>query len=108
MIKNLSRLLRSSNSKHHHQQRFCLNCLQGFHSEESRNKHFEYFIDHEAVRIDMPEENSFVRFHHGQYQFKVPFVIYSDFEAVLQGSEEETELDPEAPHAKKNQLPHSL
>ena len=23
----------------------------------------------------MPEENSFVRFHSGQYQFKVPFTI---------------------------------
>ena len=48
----------------------------------------------------MPEENSFVRFHSGQYQFKVPFTIYSDFKAILQISEEETELDPEAPYTK--------
>ena len=41
-------------------------------------------MDNEAVRIDMPEENSFVRFHSGQYQFKVPFAIYSDFEAILE------------------------
>ena len=38
----------------------------------ARNKHFEYYEDNEAVRVDMPKENSFVRFHHGQYQFKVP------------------------------------
>ena len=37
----------------------------------------------------MPEENSFVRFHGGQYQFKVPFAIYADFEVILQ---EETEI----------------
>ena len=48
-------------------------------------------MDNEAVWIDMPEENSFVRFHSGQYQFKVPFTIYSDLEAILQ-EEEETEL----------------
>ena len=40
-IKNLSWLLTSSNSEHQHQQHFCLNCLQGFHSEASRNKHFK-------------------------------------------------------------------
>ena len=44
----------------------------------------------------MPEENSFMRFHGGQYQFKVPFAIYSDLEAILekplQGLEEVTEL----------------
>ena len=28
----------------------------------------------------MPEENSFVRFYSGQYQFKVSFAIYVDFE----------------------------
>ena len=48
----------------------------------------------------MPDKNSFIRFHSGQYQFKVPFVIYADFEAILQGLEEDTELDPEAPYMK--------
>ena len=32
-IKSLSRLLGNSNRKHGHKQHFCLNCLQGFHSE---------------------------------------------------------------------------
>ena len=39
----------------------------------------------------MPKENSFVTFYSGQYQFKVLFVTYSDFEAILQ-EEEETKL----------------
>ena len=60
-------------------------------SQRSIQKHYEYCIDHEAVRIDMSEENSFVRFHSGQYQlqFKAPFAIYADFEAILR---EETEI----------------
>ena len=74
-IKNLSRLLGSSNNSDEHQQHFRLNYLQGFQSKGSRNKHYEYCVDNEAVKIDMPEEISFVRFYSGQYQFKVPFAI---------------------------------
>ena len=82
-IKSLSRLHGSSNSKHGYEQHFCLNCLQGFHSEESRDNHFEYCKDNEAVRIKMPKEGSFMKFHDGKNQFKVPFAIYADLEAIL-------------------------
>ena len=41
----------------------------------------------------MPQENFFMRLHSGQYQFKVPFIIYLDFEVILQ-SLEETDSDP--------------
>ena len=54
VIKNLCQLLGSSNE---HRQQFFLNCLQGFHSEATRDKHYEYCIDNESVRIDMTEEN---------------------------------------------------
>ena len=37
-VKSLTRLLSSSNSKHKRKQHFCLNCLQGFSLEESRDK----------------------------------------------------------------------
>ena len=94
VIKSLSRLLGSSNSKHKRKQHFCLNCLQGFHSEESRDNHFEYCKDNEAVRIEMPKEGSFVEFHNGQNQFKVPFTMYADFEAILK-PKVLIELDPE-------------
>ena len=87
-IKCLSRLLGSSNSKHKRKQHFCLNCLQGFHSEESRDKHFEYCKGNEAVRIEIPKEGSFVEFHDGQNQFKVPFTMYADFEAILKPTKE--------------------
>ena len=40
-IKSLSRLLGDCNSKHWHKQHFCLNCLQGFHSEECRDNHLK-------------------------------------------------------------------
>ena len=31
----------------------------------------------------MPKEGSFMEFHDGQNQFKVPFIMYADFEAIL-------------------------
>ena len=51
-IKSLTRLLASSNSKHGHKQHFCLNCLQGFSLDESRDKHLEYCKNNEAVSKD--------------------------------------------------------
>ena len=99
-IKSLSRLLGSSNSKHGHKQHFCLNCLQGFHSEKSRDNHFEYCKDNEAVRIEMPKEGSFVEFHEGQNQFKVPFAMCADLEAILMPTEE-SNFNPEKPYTKE-------
>ena len=83
VIKSLTRLLASSSSKHGHKQNFCPNYLQGFSLEESRDKHYEYCKNNEAVRIEMPKEGSFMEFHDGQNQFKVPFTMYADFEANL-------------------------
>ena len=83
MIKSLSRLSVGSNSKHGHKKHFCMNCLQGFHSEESEDKHFKYCKDSDPVRIEMPKKSSFVTFHDEQNQFKVPFVMYAAFEAIL-------------------------
>ena len=78
---------RSSNSKHKCKQHFCMNCLQGFPTEISRDNHFEYCKDNKAVRIEMPKESSLINFHDGQYQFKVPFTMYADFESILKPTE---------------------
>ena len=78
-IKSLSRLLGSRNTRHKCKQYFCLNCLQGFHSEASKDKHYTYCKDNESVKIEMPELGSFVKFHDGQNQLKVPFMMYVEF-----------------------------
>ena len=82
-IKSLSRLFGGRNTRHTHKQYFCLNCLQGFYSELSRDKHYEYCKDNKAVKIEMPKLGSFIEFHNGQNQFKVPFTMYADFEVIL-------------------------
>ena len=82
-IKSLSRLLSRSNSKHHGKQHFCTNCLQSFTLESSRDKHQVYCKDNEAIRVEMPRKGSTVEFYDGQNQFKVPFIMYADFELIL-------------------------
>ena len=42
-----------------------------------------------------------MRFHSGQYQFRVPFVIYSEFQAIFQSSEDEIELNSETPYMRE-------
>ena len=93
-IKTLSRLLGSSNSKDGHKQHFCLNCLQGFHSEESRDIHFEYCKDNKEVRIEMPKESSFVEFHDGQNQLKVPFTMYARLRGYPRTNKSQIQLQP--------------
>ena len=83
-IKSLSRLLTSSNTKRKCKQHFCMNCLQGFAQESSRDQHQVYCEDNESVRVEMPKQGSTVEFKDGQNQFKVPFIMYADFESILE------------------------
>ena len=83
-IKSLSRLLKSSNTKHKCKQHFCMNCLQGLTQESSRDQHQVYCEDNESVRVEMPKQGSTVEFKDGQNQFKVPFIMYADFESILE------------------------
>ena len=46
-IKSLSRLLSKQNCKHKEAQHFCLNCLQEFWEESSRDEHVRYCNNNE-------------------------------------------------------------
>ena len=83
-IKSLSRLLSKQNSKHKGKEYFCTNCLQGFIEESSRNEHVGYCKDNESVRIEMPHKRPIVEYSDGQFQFKVLFIMYADFESILE------------------------
>ena len=83
-IKSLRRLLSRQNSKHKESQHFCINCLQGFAEQKSRDEHYVSCQSNEAVRIEMPNRKPIVEYSDGQYQFKVPFMMYADFELILE------------------------
>ena len=83
-IKSLSRLLSSKNTKHKGKEYFCKNCLQGFIEESSRDEYLDYCINNESVKVIMPHKNLRVEFCDGQSQFKVPLIMYADFESILE------------------------
>ena len=83
-IKSLSRLLSSKNSNTKRKQHFCMNCLQGFMQESSRDQHQVYCEENESVRVEMPKQGSTVEFKDGQNQFRVPLIMYADFESILE------------------------
>ena len=83
-IKSLERLLSMGNSKHKEKQYFCDNCLNGFRTEKSKDEHYKYCSSNESVKIERPEMNPIVRYSNGQHQFKVLFIMYADFESILE------------------------
>ena len=102
-IKSSSRLLRSSNTKHKCKPHFCMNCLQGFMQESSRDQHQVYCKNNESVRVEMPKQGSTVEFKDGQNQFKAPFTMYADFESILDPMEpiESPNPNPNQPYTNE-------
>ena len=96
-------MLKSSNAKHKCKQHFCMNCLQGFMQESSRDQHQVYCEDNESVRVEMPKQGSTVEFKDGQNQFKVPLIMYADFELILEsmGPVEPRSSNPNQPYTNE-------
>ena len=79
-IKNISRLLSKLNGETQHGYRYCMNCLDGFWTGSARDKHYGYFSINGHANVNMPTgKEKWLKFHDGQYQFKVPFMLYVDF-----------------------------
>ena len=99
-IKSLSRLLSSKNSNAKPKQHFCMNGLQGFTEELSRDQHQAYCENNKSVRVEMPKHCSTVEFKDGQNQFRVPFIMYADFESILEPMDHESS-DPNQPYTNE-------
>ena len=88
-IKSMSSLLKSSNATHKGAYHFCMNHLNGFQRDSAKDKHCEYCSNNGHVKVKMPtEKEKWLKFNNGQYQFKVPFMLYADFESILKPADE--------------------
>ena len=83
LVKNPSRLLSKQISAHKEGTHFCFRCLNPFWSHKSLEKHWEYCKNHEAVKINMPEKGTILKFKHHDCSEKLPFIIYADTEALI-------------------------
>ena len=83
------RLLRSLNATQRGAYHFCMNCFNSFWTGSARDKHYEYCSSNGHVKVNMPtEKEKPLKLHDGQYQFKVPFMLYTDFESILKPVDE--------------------
>ena len=86
-IKSLSRLLygqQHSEGNHYH---YCERCLQGFSLQTAFQKHTTLCrgATSRPTRIDMPEKGkNTLKFQNNQRQMKVPYVIYADYESIIE------------------------
>ena len=83
LINSMSSLLSSQISKNKNKKIFCLRCLNPFGTQELVDKHEEYCSDNEVVKVKMPKEGSFLSFAHHSRKMRHPFVIYADFESII-------------------------
>ena len=61
-----------------------MNYLNDFRTVSAREKHQEYCKRNGRVKVTTPfEKEKWLKFHDYKYQFKVPYVLYSDFESTL-------------------------
>ena len=83
LVKNSSRLLSKQVSAHKEGTHICFRCLNPFWSHESLKKHWEYCKNHKAVKINMPDKGTILKFKHHERSERVPFIIYADTEALI-------------------------
>ena len=62
LINNMSRLLSSQTSNQQHISYYCMKCLNPFKTKEALSKHIDYCYSNEAVKVDMPEEETTISF----------------------------------------------
>ena len=102
LVKNPSRLLSKQISAHKKGTHICFRCLNPYWSHKSLEKHWEYCRNQEAVKINMPEKGTMLRFKHRERSEEVPFVIYADTEALIKPIQN-CEPNPESSYTKKYQ-----
>ncbi|CAL1268473.1 unnamed protein product [Larinioides sclopetarius] len=85
LIKNMSRLL-GDLTKYNGETFYCYSCLHRFSNETLLKDHVPYCNEHTPQRIVMPEPGEDIVLEFKQFKFSqpVPYVIYADFEALIQ------------------------
>ena len=102
LVKNSSRLLSKQISAHKGGTHICFRCLNPFWSHDSLKKHWEYCRNHEAVKINMKEKGTILKFKNHVRSEKLPFIIYADTEALIKEMQN-CDPNPQNSYTKKYQ-----
>ena len=71
-------------TKHKERKHFCMHCLQCFSSERVLNNHKDNCIQVNGTQAIKMPDNNLLKFNNFHKQQPVPFVIYADFEAIIE------------------------
>ena len=102
LVKNSSALLAAQINNHKGTSNMCFNCMNGFKTKDSLNKHKEYCYNNECVKINMPPSNTFLKFDKFRFSERAPFVVYADFESFIKPMDN-CDPDPNHSYTKKYQ-----
>ena len=110
LVKDLSRLASSQYNNHNGKHYFCQYWLHGCTSEEVLKNHLGKCKLHGAQRIKLPEADDKkgcdkVKFTKTEYQLRLTFVIYEDFESVLR---KQDSCEPSSSKLFTNQYQHHV
>ena len=85
LIKDFNRFM-FNQTQHKEKKHFCMHCLQCFSSERVLINHKDNCIQiNGAQAVKMPDKNNnILKFNNFHKQQPVPFVIYADFEAIIE------------------------
>ena len=85
LIKDFNKFM-FNQTKHKNKKHFCMHCLQCFSSESVLNDHNGNCIQvNRTQAVKMPDkDNNILKFNNFHKQQAVPFVIYADFEAIIE------------------------
>ena len=110
LVKDLSRLISIQYNNHNNKHYLCQYCFYACNSEEVLKNHLEKCKLHGAERIKFPEPDDKkgrdkVKFTKTEYQLRLPFLIYADFENVLR---KQNSCDPSSAKSFSTQCQHHV
>ena len=62
---------------------YYLNCLHSFRTENKLKEHENVCNNHDYCYIEMPKDDSILKYNHGDKSIKILFIIYADMESLL-------------------------
>ena len=84
VVKNLAGLLKGIISAHE-KDFYCLNCFHSYRSKNKLESHKKICENHDYCHVEMPtKDNNIIKYNHGEKSMKVPFIIYTDLECLLE------------------------
>ena len=83
-VKQLSALFKGITSNHD-EEFYCLNCLHPFSTINKLKKHKNICKNHGYCCTEMPKEcNNILKYNHGEKPMKRSFIMYANFESLLE------------------------